>query len=56
MPTIRLEDVSKIYKGQKGGGGLRPGRRGFETLSRVNLEIAQGEFVFFVGSLSLIHI
>ena len=50
MPTIRLEDVSKIYKGQKGRGGLRPGRRGFETLSRVNLEIGQGEFVFFVGS------
>ena len=50
MPTIRLEDVSKIYKGQKGRVGLRPGRRGFETLSRVNLEIGQGEFVFFVGS------
>jgi len=50
MPTIRLEDVSKIYKGSKASGGLRPGRRGFETLSRVNLQIEQGEFVFFVGS------
>lgn len=47
MPTIRLENVSKIYKG---GGRSRPGSKGFETLSRVNLQIDQGEFVFFVGS------
>ncbi len=50
MPTIRLEDVSKIYKGTRKGYGPQAGRRGFETLSRVNLQIEQGEFVFFVGS------
>lgn len=50
MPTIRLENVSKIFKGPRVHSGLRPGRRGFETLSRVNLQIEQGEFVFFVGS------
>lgn len=49
MPTIRLENVSKIYKGTKGS-GVHHGRRGFETLSGVNLQISQGEFVFFVGS------
>lgn len=50
MPTIRLENVSKIYKGTRKGHGPQPSHRGFETLSRVNLQIGQGEFVFFVGS------
>lgn len=45
MPAIRLENVSKIFKGPKKG----PQKR-FETLSHVNLQISQGEFVFFVGS------
>lgn len=45
MPAIRLENVSKIFKGPKKG----PQKR-FETLSHVNLQINQGEFVFFVGS------
>ena len=47
MPTIRLDNVTKIYRGSK---GLKRRRTGFETLSHVNLEIQQGEFVFFVGS------
>lgn len=41
MPTIRLEHVSKIFKGR--------GHK-FETLRDVNLTIGQGEFVFIVGS------
>ena len=41
MPTIRLEHVSKIFKGH--------GHK-FETLRDVNLTIEQGEFVFVVGS------
>ena len=44
MPTIRLENVSKLFKGSK-----KTNKR-YETLSRVNLEIEQGDFVFFVGS------
>lgn len=44
MPTIRLENVSKIYKGPK------KSNKRFETLSHVNLQVEQGEFVFFVGS------
>lgn len=50
MPTIRLENVSKIYKGAKRGQGSQGGHRGFETLSKINLQIGQGEFAFFVGS------
>jgi len=41
MPTIRLEHVSKIFKGR--------GHK-FETLRNVNLAVEQGEFVFIVGS------
>lgn len=41
MPTIRLEHVSKIFKGHC---------HKFETLRDVNLTIEQGEFVFVVGS------
>ena len=48
MPGIRLENVSKIFKGPKGS-KKEPQKR-FETLSHVNLQIDQGEFVFFVGS------
>lgn len=44
MPTIRLENVSKIFKGNK------KSNKRFETLSNVNLQVEQGEFVFFVGS------
>ncbi len=44
MPTIRLENVSKIYKGSK------KSQKRFDTLKNVNLEVSQGEFVFFVGS------
>ena len=44
MPTIRLENVSKLFKGSK------KAHKRYETLSRVNLEIEQGDFVFFVGS------
>lgn len=44
MPTIRLENVSKIFKGPK------KSQKRYETLSHVNLEVAQGEFVFLVGS------
>lgn len=44
MPTIRLDNVSKIYKGSK------KSNKRFETLSHVSLQIEQGEFVFFVGS------
>lgn len=46
MPVIRLDNVSKIYKGAKKNENLKR----FETLSHVNLQIQQGEFVFFVGS------
>lgn len=48
MPGIRLENVSKIFKGPKVS-KKEPQKR-FETLSHVNLQIDQGEFVFFVGS------
>lgn len=41
MPTIRLEHVSKIFKGH---------RHKFETLRDVNLTVEQGEFVFIIGS------
>lgn len=41
MPTIRLEHVSKVFKGR---------RHKFETLRDVNLTIEQGEFVFIIGS------
>ncbi len=41
MPTIRLEHVSKVFKGR---------RHKFETLRDVNLTIEQGEFVFLIGS------
>jgi len=44
MPTIRLDNVSKIYKGSK------KSNKRFETLSHVSLQVEQGEFVFFVGS------
>ncbi|WP_322172782.1 cell division ATP-binding protein FtsE [Acutalibacter caecimuris] len=49
MPAIRLENVSKIYKGS-GKSPKKEDIRRFETLSHVNLLIGQGEFVFFVGS------
>lgn len=49
MPAIRLENVSKIYKGS-GKAGKKAVQKRFETLSQVNLQINQGEFVFFVGS------
>ncbi len=44
MPTIRLDRVSKIFKGPN----KSPKR--YETLSGVSLEVEQGEFVFLVGS------
>ncbi len=44
MPTIRLENVSKIFKGPK------KNSKRYETLSHVSLQVQQGEFVFLVGS------
>lgn len=41
MPTIRLSQIAKLYKGK--------GRHTAAVLN-IDLEIAQGEFVFFVGS------
>ena len=41
MPTIRLEDVSKLYKTKE---------RRISAIQDVNLKIEQGEFVFFIGS------
>lgn len=41
MPTIRLVNVAKIYESK---------RRKTTALMDVDLEIRQGEFVFFVGS------
>ena len=40
MPTIRLENVSKRYRG----------RSREDAISNMNLTIAQGEFIFLVGS------
>ncbi|MBR3560045.1 MAG: ATP-binding cassette domain-containing protein [Oscillospiraceae bacterium] len=40
MPTIRLEQVSKIYKNS---------RRGVSSTLQVNLTIRHGEFVFITG-------
>ena len=41
MPTIRLENVAKIYKNKN---------RETAAIMDINLQIAQGEFLFFVGS------
>jgi len=41
MPTIRLSQIAKLYKGK--------GRHTAAVLN-IDLEITQGEFVFFVGS------
>ena len=41
MPTIRLEDVAKLYKTKE---------RRISAIQDVNLKIEQGEFVFFIGS------
>lgn len=41
MPTIRLEDVAKLYKTKE---------RRVSAIQDVNLKIEQGEFVFFIGS------
>ena len=41
MPTIRLENVAKIYKTKN---------RETAAIMDINLQIGQGEFVFFVGS------
>jgi len=41
MPTIRLDDVTKIYK---------KGKQKFKAVEHIKLEITQGEFVFLVGS------
>ena len=41
MPTIRLENVAKLYKGN--------GRKMAAVLD-IDLEVQQGEFIFFVGS------
>lgn len=41
MPTIRLQSVAKLYKGN--------GRKTAAVLD-VDLQIEQGEFIFFVGS------
>ncbi len=41
MPTIRLDDVTKIYKS---------GKQKFKAVENISLEVEQGEFVFLVGS------
>lgn len=41
MPTIRMEDVAKLYKNKE---------RRVSAIQDVNLKIEQGEFVFFIGS------
>ncbi len=41
MPTIRLDNITKIYKN---------GKQKFKAVDKITLEIAQGEFVFLVGS------
>lgn len=41
MPTIRLENVAKIYKNRS---------RETAAIMDINLQIAQGDFIFFVGS------
>ncbi|MBQ9345782.1 MAG: ATP-binding cassette domain-containing protein [Oscillibacter sp.] len=41
MPTIRLENVAKIYKNRN---------RETTAIMDINLQIGQGEFLFFVGS------
>ncbi|MEM5781366.1 MAG: ATP-binding cassette domain-containing protein [Lawsonibacter sp.] len=41
MPNIRLDHVAKLYKG---------GGRNMAAVLDVNLQIQQGEFIFFVGS------
>ncbi len=47
MPTIELEDVTKLYKPQRKRKGPVHNVMGVED---VNLTIRQGEFVFVVGS------
>lgn len=47
MPSIVLEGVSKFYKTGRRG---RRGRRIEAAVEDINLTIAQGEFVFVVGS------
>lgn len=42
MPTIRLEKATKLYKWER--------RQKREAVSKVDLTIEQGEFVFLVGS------
>lgn len=47
MPTIELENVTKVYKRKK----RSRGEKKFEVaVEQVNLTIHQGEFVFIVGS------
>ncbi len=41
MPTIRLDDITKIYKN---------GKQKFKAVNNISFEITQGEFVFLVGS------
>lgn len=48
MPTIKLEDVTKIYRQRRGWWPFR--RKTDAGVRNINLEIRQGEFVFVTGS------